>query len=261
MTPTLKDVAKETMVGLEEGVQGSAGLWHPGDTPGGGAHDPGPGTKQASRPFAGPAVPGVDEEFAALLWRLRQLRPSEGVGLLVGVSAATPGLGATTIAIKLALQAANEGEGPVLLVDAHTERKGGGRRLGIKPKQGLGDLLGRGARFEEIVQRATPHPFDWLPAGTANVAWQPRRVEEMLNQCREEYDVIVVDLPPAQHLQQSLPLAQQLDGVAMVVGWERSTHHQVAAAYQRLCADGVKVAGTVLNGHRNRVPHWIARWL
>src|SRR5690606_13160758 len=88
------------------------------------------GDARSERGGQGLLLPGVDEEFAALLWQLRQFRPGSGVGLLVGVTAAGPGLGATTVAQGLASQAGGEREGPVLLVDAHfpSSRSGRGRR-------------------------------------------------------------------------------------------------------------------------------------
>lgn len=207
-----------------------------------------------------PGTPGTDQ-IDALLWRLRPPLDAEvSPTLMVGVTA--PGLreGATTLALGLAVRAALDPSSAVLLVDAHAKQQGISAVLNLKTGVGLSEVMAGDVSFADVVRRVPEHSLDLLTAGQNRRGIHPERLAGMLNEWREAYDLVVVDLPPAAELQGILPLAQQLDGTLLVVRSESSRSSEVADACQRLGDAGVHLVGSILNRQRDCLPKWLRRW-
>lgn len=232
---------------------------HPNGHPPGVSHAPGRGSARRPQTVA-PSTPGTDQ-IDALLWRLRPPLDAEvAPTLLVGVTAPRPREGATTVALGLAVRAALDSSLAVLLVDAHAQQKGIPTLLNRSSAEGLSEVLAGDASFADVVCRVPEHNFDLLTAGKNHRGIHPERLVGMLNEWREAYDLVVVDLPPAGKLQGLLPLAQQLDGTLLVVRGERSRSSEVADACHRLGEAGVHLVGSVLNRQRDFLPRWLRRW-
>jgi Mrp family chromosome partitioning ATPase len=206
------------------------------------------------------------DDFDTLAWRLQpQLDATNGVAAIFGVVAIASGAGSTTVAANLAQRLVAQVDGPVLLIDANLYRPKTERLFGLKKNPGLAEVLVDNMSIADVVQ-TTKHPgLDLLAAGRAGMldqlGVQLAAFENVVNELRERYSAVVVDLPEASKLGPSLFLARQCDGVVLVAEADRTRRGDAEGAVQQLKLDGVPLMGSVLNRKRSYVPAWLERLL
>jgi capsular exopolysaccharide synthesis family protein len=191
--------------------------------------------------------------YEALFRRLRFARAVIAAPRTVGVTSSSSGEGVSTVAANLAISAARGGC-RVLLVDANTRDPAVARTFHVAPRPGLAELLADEASLEDCIQETTYDSLFVLPAGPASdqdaggVDWS--RLEEIVEQLKAEYELLVFDLPAADELSPGLVVAALLDGVLMVVEAERTDGVAAARAKRQLEMAGAKLLGVVLNKGR-----------
>jgi Mrp family chromosome partitioning ATPase len=185
-------------------------------------------------------------------------RPHEAV---LGVASARHGEGRTTVALGLARSLA-EIFSKVVLVEMEDDRGGPtlSQELGLSLHAGVGEYLKGDASLEDILRETGRENLKLVAAGRR--AYPESRLEStgrmrtMLDSLREEFDVVVVDLPPLLENEQAPALMSQLDGVVLVVRAGRTMSEDVALTAD-LCGP-VPVRGVLLNHLKYRTPRWLA---
>lgn len=164
---------------------------------------------------------------------------------IVGISSVVPGEGATTVAQRLAQLAAAGGK-KVLLVDASRaypaagiQRKGNFRATDICEQQA----------GEQIVRKSVAG-LDLMKATSLdvnNIHGAPTWGTLHDQNCFAAHDLILVDLPPLERVAEFQAMAQNLDGVLLVLKWGNT---ELEKAMRSVAASGVgpsEFIGAVLN--------------
>jgi Mrp family chromosome partitioning ATPase len=76
------------------------------------------------------------------------------------------------------------------------------------------------------------------------------RMKQVLDRLRDEFDHVVVDVPPSLVFADARIIARSTDGVVLVLRAAQTSWPTAAAAAQRLQMDGVRILGTILNDWR-----------
>jgi Mrp family chromosome partitioning ATPase len=206
----------------------------------------------------------VRNVYNALLWRLRSRCGDESCAVL-GFSGFAARSGTSTIAANLALYAAAEQLGRVLLVDANPGKNSLSKQFQCETEEGLFDVMAGAIAPAECQTAVVGEEVEVLSSGACGAGHplSPRQkfVEEMLAGFRAEYDLVLFDLPPAELLGPALPLAKELAGVVLVARSEAVPRREAERVLRQLQQDGVRVAGAVLNEHREYLPRWLRNWL
>ena len=172
------------------------------------------------------------------------------------VTSAHPLEGKTTTLANLGASLAQAGK-QVVLVDSDLRQPALHEQFGVRPKRGLVALL---EKQETDLQRAihdTPLPgLRLLPAGqvhphAAEALSQPE-MAAIVSELRQMADYVLLDSPPVLGVADASILAQQADGVLLVVKMGRTRRAAVREAVARLERFRVPILGTVLNNVR---PH------
>jgi capsular exopolysaccharide synthesis family protein len=172
---------------------------------------------------------------------------------VVALTSAGPQEGKTTVASNLALALAEIGR-RVLLIDGDLRKPRLHEIFNVANDWGLSDLLD-GTRppegLEAMVIGTCYRDLYLLPAGSvassiSNLLNSPR-VVELLQQMRQQFDMVIIDTPPMLQMPDARVLGKLADGVILVVRSARTAKETVVAAGQRLAEDGTRVLGTVLN--------------
>src|SRR5204862_4579952 len=126
---------------------------------------------------------------------------------------------------RLAVEAVLARPEPVLLVDAHFARPAAHKLLGVKAGPGLAEALREGTPLQQVVQ-ASPLPrLSVLAAGRgddpAAVCEEPG-LAGLLETLKDEFALIVCDLPPAAGRSPTAAIAAHLDGLVLVLEAERT---------------------------------------
>jgi Mrp family chromosome partitioning ATPase/uncharacterized protein involved in exopolysaccharide biosynthesis len=210
----------------------------------------------------------IAEAYRSL--RTNLLFSQAGEHRVILVTSATVKEGKSTITANLAVVVAQQGA-RVLLIDADMRKPMQHHTFGLKRTPGLGEvLLGQRSwqdavsRFSDVmlgdmgIDQALMTPgldqLDILTCGQVNanppdLLGSPL-MSSVLDEAREEYDMVIIDMPPLLHTTDATVIASKVDGVLLVY----HIGSVVRGALKRVKANienvGGKVLGVALNGVR-----------
>lgn len=168
--------------------------------------------------------------------------------VLVG---ARPGSGTSSIVGNLALSMAYNGR-RVLVIDANFRRPNQHQLFDVPRSPGLVDVLQAGTPLDQVVRHVQDPELDVLPAGAAEDA-PPELLEgpafrRMLTGFESQYDMILIDAPPALLASDSQLLAKHVDALALIVRAMADKRGMVERMLRVLDGQRADVLGIVLNG-------------
>jgi capsular exopolysaccharide synthesis family protein len=169
---------------------------------------------------------------------------------IVTVASAVPGEGKSTFACNFALAAADIGL-RTLLIDGDIYTGKAGLVLGSK-KAGLSEVLSEQISLRQALAKDPATGLSVLGARDPSRAAQPEtidtaRLESLLRQCRNEFDLVVLDTPAILPVGGITPYLKWADCAVLVVEWDGTPRQAVSEALDLLDMDAQKIAGLVLN--------------
>lgn len=198
-----------------------------------------PGLVTLTRPFSSEA-----EAFRHLGANLRT--GSDGAEVLL-VGGPEVGTGKSLVATNLAVAAAQSGR-RVLLVDADLRKPTVGALLGL----GGQPALGEGTDEMNVVYWNTlvPSLFALTPRDTAarpDQLWTPDQIGRLLGNLRPNFDLILMDTPPALATADLTLVAPYADGALLVAEAEKTDLDAMTRVASELAGAGLTRVGAVLN--------------
>ncbi|CAI6076838.1 CpsD/CapB family tyrosine-protein kinase [Cohnella sp. JJ-181] len=197
------------------------------------------------------ANPGssVSESYKKLRTNIRFSSMGQAVKVIL-VSSAVTGEGRTTTAINLAISYAQENKN-VLLLDADLRRPSVGQAFFRSSRTGLSDILIRQSMPQDTIQQTDIAGLFVLPAGTVppnpSELLGSEAMRELLEELKEQFDVIVVDSPPASSFADAQIVGAMSDGVVLVARSGKVTKEAVRRTRLGLEHVGAHILGAVLN--------------
>lgn len=174
---------------------------------------------------------------------------SEGLPRVMLVTSAQPAEGKTTSSEAIAAGFARMGR-RVLLIDADMRRPSLHRRAGIEAERGLSSLLTSHEPLASAVVPSGTENLTFLLAGpvppSPTELLSTVRIEQILAEAADKYDVVIVDSPPILGLADSPLMSALVDGVIFVVEAERNRRGSLKTSLRRLRAMRPTVLGAVL---------------
>lgn len=190
-----------------------------------------------------PPHPG-DSHLAPLLSVLFHMI-DEVNSIVVNVTAASPGAGASTVACNLAEAATASGWCRVALLDAQPAQYGAGRGLVDQIEQGDIPLLSPRLVGDTEIDMGrlsnSGRPLSRIDS-----------VRRLYGLLRDRYTLVIVDCPAVFVGQQTLTVAAAADETVLVIEAERTALAEVMRARMVLERRGAGVLGVVMNKSRSR---------
>jgi protein-tyrosine kinase len=181
------------------------------------------------------------------------------------VCASSPGEGATTTALGLAMTVAEVQSQPVLLLDGNFANPQVCRALQEPELQGFGDLIAGTAEVRNTIRTTEIPHLLIMGAGAVPLnhasRLEPPYFRELLAKLSEEFRLIIIDGPPVNMFPESVLYAGQVDSVFLVVHAGVTRVQVVSAALARLTAAGCDQVDIVLNRRTFPIPPWIYKRL
>lgn len=225
-----------------------------------------PGTTAAA-PLVNDTADAVASPYRTLFHRLRAVSSKGSPPGVVGVTSCTRREGVSTVAVNLAIAAADHfSEPPVLLVDANVRQPSIHKLLDMPSTPVLGDDLAENQPWQDAVRASRIRGLDFVAIG--NHAGIESRfsdavvtMEYWIEAWRNAYSMVVIDLPAIGEGALDLPMTRCLDGVLLVVEAERVPWQVACRAKELLDQSQVRLLGAVLNKRTGHIPEWLYRRL
>ena len=179
------------------------------------------------------------------------------------VTSAYAGVGKTTTAVNLAIALCAGGR-RVALIEGDLRKPMLHEMFGLQNNSGLADLLeSEGPLSGSVVQshlRATGVKGLHLLTAGAYEKFHPsslesRRLAEVLSYFRQNYDLVLIDCPPALQIPDARLLARNCDAVVLVGRAGQSRMKDLSQTAQIFSQDGRLVVGTILTDWDPRHEH------
>ena len=187
-----------------------------------------------------------------------------GYKTLMMVSA-KPNSGVTTSAQNLAASCARSGR-RVLLIDANFRRPALANLMAVSGQPGLAEALSGDQPIDEARGLVQPTDVDGmflLPAGdTRNAAvelFESPRFRDLMGKLEAEYDLLIIDAPPALLTSDAQLLTRHVDAMVLVSRAQSDTRGMLQRLYRELDGQRADILGVLLNGVEASVGGYLKR--
>lgn len=188
------------------------------------------------------------EAFRTLRTNLQFLDIESGPRSFV-VTSSVPSEGKTTTAANLAIALSDSGA-QVVLIDADLRRPKLADYMGLEGAVGLTDVLISRAELADVLQPWGRGNLVVLPAGAIppnpSELLGSRAMASLLRTLEEEFDVVIIDLPPLLPVTDAALVSKLTRGSLLVVAAGRTHKGEFAGAVAALENVGANVAGVIL---------------
>jgi capsular exopolysaccharide synthesis family protein len=161
-----------------------------------------------------------------------------------------PGEGKSTTAFNLAWVCAQSGM-KVLVIDGDVRRPAAHTAAGVENSLGLGEFLAGQASLDELIQTSSVPNLEILTAGSLGPedlgGFSRARFGSLLEICRPNYDVIVVDSPPVLGISDASVISQEVDVTLLLIQHRRYPRNVSQRAKRVIDEVGGKLFGVILN--------------
>ncbi len=198
---------------------------------------------------------GASEAYKLLRTKLQYSFAGDNRSRVIGVSSALTGEGKSLSAINLAYTLSQLNK-RVLLIDCDMRRPSVSLKLPVNKRPGLSGYLSGQIEAEAMIQacgiKNEEDAFDVIAAGrnppNPMELLSSERMNQLLEQLKQSYDYIILDLPPVGEVSDALAVAKETDGVLLVVRQNYCDRISMTAAIRQFEFVGARILGIVYNG-------------
>lgn len=194
------------------------------------------------------------EAYKLLRTKLQFSFSDEGNCRVIGVSSSLSGEGKSITAVNLAYTLAQLNK-RVILIDCDMRRPTVAEKLNLKKNPGLSSYLTAQCQLGELVQESAVQEgevaFRVISAGQCppNPAelLSSARMGQMLEMLRNTHDYVILDLPPVIEVSDALAVANQTDGMLLVVRQNMCDRNVLSDTLRQFEYVDAKLLGVVFN--------------
>lgn len=192
----------------------------------------------------------ISDQFRAIKANLTFLTEKRGGHVFLITS---PGMkeGKSTTTANLAVCMAQQKKERVLLIDAHLKEPSIHSIFDIPNEAGLTNILMYDVKFEEVVYKTELETLDILTSGLQS--FNPAELlgneimAEILKKAANTYDIVLIDSPSVLKYSETRVLANQCDGVVLVLKRDKTERKQAIEARRVLELAHAKLVGAIIN--------------
>ena len=188
------------------------------------------------------------ESYRSLRTNIQYSSIDKQVKTLV-VTSSNAGEGKSTVAGNLAYTFFQNGK-RVLIIDCDLRKPSLHRKFNVSNEEGLTDVLVGTSKLNNVMKKIDDNLYllttGTLPPNPAEIIGS-NTMENFLDECKINFDYIILDTPPILPVTDSKLLAIKADATVLVVRSEISKSKHVSQAFKELGKVNANVIGTILN--------------
>lgn len=205
----------------------------------------------------------LNRPFSAFAESIREIRVlfttmEDGPAQVIGFISAVPGEGKSTVSMNLGHLLAKS-RTKTIIIDGDLRNPMLSRSLGAPRPRGLAELLRGKARFSDVIVRDSETGLDILPVAVTDERVDvgdllaSNEMKQVVQKLRQEYQIVLIDLPPLLVVSDAKAAAGLFDGFIMVTEWGKTQADEVARALQNSDRLRNRLFGVVLNKVETRL--------
>ncbi|MFC5446789.1 CpsD/CapB family tyrosine-protein kinase [Paenibacillus aestuarii] len=191
----------------------------------------------------------ISEAYRTLRTNIQFSSIDEDLKVLM-VTSAEPGEGKSTTLTNLAVAYA-QSDKKVLIVDADLRKPTMHHTFRVSNRYGMTSLLTNQAAIHEVLQETFVPNLSIITSGAIppnpSEILASKKMVSILDELKEQFDIILIDAPPAIAVTDAQIVATRADGVILVVDAERNKRDLALKAKQNLENVRARILGVVLN--------------
>lgn len=176
------------------------------------------------------------------------LRDFEKKIKIINITSVTPSEGKTTVLVNLAA-AFTQLNKKVLLIDCDLRLPDVHKKLGLRNKYGIVDVVSNFKSFDETVYHYMDN-FDVLTTGTdipfASEFIQSAALRRFIESCRLKYDYIFIDCSPIAYISDAHVISKFSDGTLMIVAVDSDNRQDLKEVNEQLHELDINILGLVM---------------
>ncbi len=220
--------------------------------------------KKASAEKRGTQKIGKELDFASaeaynlLRTNLSFSLPDNDSGKVIGITSPCPQEGKSTTSLNLAYSLAEAGNA-VLLIDADMRRPSVCKMLDLSKSPGLSNLLAEdpenAMHTGVLSERLTVLLSGDVPPNPSELIVS-EKMKKLIEEFRNQYNYVIVDLPPVLSVSDPLAMSRNIDGMIVVVRHGHTKRGDVVETMRQLKLVNINVLGFVYNGALRNKPSY-----
>ncbi len=191
------------------------------------------------------------EQYKLLRTNLSFTLPEDTECAVIGITSSMRGEGKSTTAVNLAYVLAEDGK-KVLLVDGDLRLPSVAKKMKLSSTPGLTDLFKGKENIQLGVFKYDGYsnwyiiPSGELPPNPSELLGS-RKMGKLIDILKENFDYIIIDLPPINLVSDGLAVSKFITGVVVVVREDYTEKKELESCLRQLSLSNVKVLGCVMN--------------
>ena len=196
----------------------------------------------------------ISEQYRTIRTNIQYSMIDRDLKTLV-VTSSGPSEGKSTTSANLAIVFANSGK-HVLLVDADMRKPTVAKTFSIDNVRGLSTLLGsKEVALHQVIQSSGVDNLSLMTSGpkppNPSELLNSRRMEELVQDLKQQYDLVIFDMPPVVAVTDAQIVSSKSDGTILVVRENVSKRDSLLKAKNLLELVDANILGVVYNGSKN----------
>ncbi|OCT10696.1 capsular biosynthesis protein [Paenibacillus pectinilyticus] len=191
----------------------------------------------------------ISEAYRALRTNIQFSSIDEELKVIM-VTSAGPGEGKSTTLINLAVAYAQTDK-KVLIIDGDLRKPTMHHTLRVSNRWGLTNLLTNQLSIQEVLQDTFIPNLHIISSGpippNPSEILASKKMLSVIEELKLQFDVILIDAPPAIAVTDSQIIATRADGVILVVNSDKTKRDAVLKAKQNLDNVRARILGVILN--------------
>ena len=190
------------------------------------------------------------EQYKLLRANLEFTLPEGEKCPVIGVTSSMRGEGKSTTAVNLSYVLAEKGS-RVLLIDGDLRIPSVAKKMELPGSPGLTDMLmGKAPELDhfktELLDTWYVLPSGDIPPNPSELLGS-RRMQAVLEDLKEHFDYIVIDLPPVNIVSDALSISSHISGMVVVIREDYTEKKELERCFRQLRLSNVNVLGCVMN--------------
>jgi capsular exopolysaccharide synthesis family protein len=205
----------------------------------------------------------ITEELKNMKLNIRSKSDQKNIRTILFTSS-IPGEGTSTILVNFAKEIATNGES-VIVVDTNLRNPTLHKLMNVENIDGIAEIIEKRKPLIETINKTDTENMQIITCGKQSestlTALSTETIKPIINELKSHADWILFDSPAIQKYSDAALLANEVDGVIMVIQAEKTKWEVAQSARDNIRKGKTEILGAILNKKQFHIPNLIYKFL